>query len=102
MSAGPDTPESRALTVNIEKAMKDPSTVFGTPEVLDASPGLTAQQKRTILLQWKDQLLQLLTADDESMLGGKTSANANADCLQRVTNVLARRDTSMAQGHDGN
>lgn len=81
--------------MDIQKAMKNPSTVFGTPEVLDASTELTAEQKRAILLQWKDQLLQLLIADEESMLAAGASAGTNADCLRRVTDIITRLDAGL-------
>lgn len=78
--------------MDIEKAMKNPGTVFGTPEVLSASTELTAGQKRAILLQWKDQLQQLQAADDESMQGTEAAAGANAECLRRVTSILSQLD----------
>ncbi|HSC08222.1 MAG TPA: hypothetical protein VLD59_15455 [Steroidobacteraceae bacterium] len=91
-----DTTSSRALIVDIQKAMKNPGIVFGTPEVLDASTELSAQQKRAILLQWKDQLQQLLIADEESMLAAGASTGANADCLRRVTDTLTRINAGLS------
>ncbi len=76
--------------MDIPAAMKNPGATFGTPEVLDASTELTAGEKRAILLQWKDQLHQLLVADEENMLAPGASAGANADCLRRVTDALTR------------
>ena len=76
--------------MNIQQAMKNPATVFGTPEVLDASTELTPAEKRAILLQWKDQLQQLLIADEENMLRADAIAGANAECLRRVTDILSR------------
>jgi hypothetical protein len=76
--------------MNFQQAMKNPMGVFGTPEVLEASEELAAEEKRVILLQWKDQLQQLLTADDESMLRANAIPGANADCLRRITNILTR------------
>ena len=84
------TTSSRALIVDIQKAMKNPSTVFGTPEVLDASTELSAEQKRAILLQWKDQLQQLMVATEENMPGPESSSGANADCLRRIVDALIR------------
>jgi regulator of nucleoside diphosphate kinase len=76
-----------------QEAMKNPNVVFGCPEAVDASAELTTEQKRSILLQWKDQLRQLLIADEESMLRTGASPGANADCLRRVSNSLARLGT---------
>jgi hypothetical protein len=74
--------------------MKDPGSVFGSPEAVEASAELTASEKQAVLLQWKDQLEKLLIADDENMVraDAKARANAgmNADCLRRVTNIITR------------
>jgi hypothetical protein len=76
--------------MNFQQAKKNPMLVFGTPEVLEASTEFAVEQKRAILMQWKDQLTQLLTADDESMLRANAIPGANADCLRRVTDILTR------------
>lgn len=76
--------------MNLQKAMKNPMRTFGTPENLEASTEYDAAQKRAILLQWKDQLTQLLTADDESMLRADAKPGGNAECLRRVTDILTR------------
>jgi hypothetical protein len=76
--------------VNFQHAMKNPRSTFGTPESVEASGELDSEQKRLVLLQWKDQLQQLLTADDESMLRANAIPGANADCLRRITNILTR------------
>lgn len=76
--------------MNLQQAMKNPNVVFDSPELLESSTEFSAQQKCAILAQWKDQLEKLLIADDESMLRANATAGANADCLQRVTNILGR------------
>lgn len=74
----------------LHEAMKNPMGVFGTPEALEESTEYASEEKRAILLQWKDQLQQLLTADDESMLRTDAKAGANAECLRRITDILTR------------
>jgi hypothetical protein len=79
--------------MNIQQAMKNPGSVFASPEALDESTDLTSAQKRAILTQWKDQLEKLLIADEESMVRADPAAREagmNADCLRRVTNILSR------------
>ena len=76
--------------MNLQQAMKNPNVVFASPEVLEQSTEFTGTQKRAILRQWKDQLEKLLIADDESMLRADAKAGGNADCLQRVSNILNR------------
>lgn len=75
--------------MNIDQAMKDPNVVFASPELLEASTEFTPVQKRAILVQWKNQLEQLLIADEESMLREGAKPGANADCLRRITNILS-------------
>jgi len=76
--------------MDIEKAMKNPAATFGTPEALYSSAELTAEQKRAILLQWKDQLHQLLAAEDENMRAPGAPTGTSAECLSRVTNFLSQ------------
>lgn len=76
--------------MDIGKAMKNPASVFGTPEALMESKELTAEQKRAVLLQWKDQLQQMQAADDESMQASNATEGAMADCLRRVSSFLSR------------
>lgn len=76
--------------MNFQQAMKNPMRVFDTPEKLEASEEFASDEKRAILLQWKDQLLQLLTADDESMVRADAKPGANAECLRRITDILTR------------
>jgi hypothetical protein len=85
------------IAMDIDKAMKNPASVFGTPDVLNASTELTTEQKRAILLQWKDQLLQFQAADDEGMHRSETAAGATTKCLARVTSILSQIDTDLKQ-----
>lgn len=78
--------------MNLEQAMKNPASAFGTPEALRASSVLTTEQKRAVLLQWKDQLQQLQAADEEGMQRSESGAGATGDLLRRVTSVLSHID----------
>jgi len=78
--------------MDIDRAMSSPASVFATPEALSESSELTAEQKRAVLLQWKDQLQQLQAADDEGMRGDETAASTTGDLLGRVTSTLSRID----------
>jgi len=81
--------------MDINRAMRNPASVFGTPEALSESSELTAEQKRAVLLQWKDQLQQFQTADDEGM--PPAAAGTTDDLLERVTIILSRIDTDLTQ-----
>ena len=78
--------------MDIQQVMKNPGGTFSTPEALVASAELTAVQKHAVLLQWKDQLQQLLVATEENMPGPESSSGSNADCLRRVVDALTRLD----------
>ena len=78
--------------MDIDRAMSNPASVFATPEALSESSELTAEQKRAVLLQWKDQLQQLQAADDEGMRRNEAAASTTVDLLGRVTSILSRID----------
>jgi len=78
--------------MDIDRAMKNPGSVFGTPEALSDSNEITQEQKRVVLVQWKDQLQQLQAADDEGMRGREATAGATGDLLQRVTRMLSQME----------
>jgi hypothetical protein len=78
--------------MDIDRAMKNPASTFATPEALSESGELTAEQKRAVLLQWKDQLQQLQAADDEGMYRNEAAAGSTDDLLGRVTSILSRID----------
>jgi hypothetical protein len=69
-------------------------TTFATSgtgtEALEATSDLSDGQKHDLLLQWKDQLEQLMTATSENMPGPETASGSNAECLRRVVDAMAR------------
>jgi len=81
--------------MDIDRAMKNPEGTFATPEALSKSSELTTEQKRAILLQWKDQLQQLQAADDEGMQQNDAAASTTDDLLGRVTSSLSRIDADL-------
>lgn len=79
--------------MDYQLALKNPAQAFkGVPEAVESSTQFDAVQKRAILLQWKDQLIQLQKATNENMPGPESNG-AGADCLRRVVDVLHRLDT---------
>jgi hypothetical protein len=85
------------IAMDIDTAMKNPASVFDTPEALSASTELTAEQKLALLLQWKDQLLQLQAADDEGMRRSEGAAGVTTDVLGRVISTITRIDPDLKQ-----
>lgn len=79
--------------MDFQQALKNPGKMFGDlPEALEASTEFDARQKRAILLQWKDQLMQLQRATNENMPGPESNG-AGAECLRRVVDALIRLDS---------
>ena len=78
------------MDLDLKRALKNPNVVFASPEVVENSTRLTPKQKRVILLQWKDQLRQLLVADEESMLHPRPYGSDSAECLRRVMDSMLR------------
>ena len=78
--------------MDFASVMKNPGRSFASPEALEASAGFSAAQKRAILMQWKDQLEQLMVATQENMPGPETASGANAECLRRVVDALSRTE----------
>lgn len=79
--------------MDYQLALKNPGKVFeGVPEAVESSTQFDAVQKRAILLQWKDQLIQLQKATGENMPGPESNG-AGAECLRRVVDALTRLET---------
>lgn len=76
--------------MDLQTAMNNPAKAFDTPEAIESSTEFTNEQKHAILLQWKDQLEQLMVATEENMPGPESRSDVNADCLQRVVDALTR------------
>ncbi len=80
--------------MKFEQSMRDPHAVFGSPEALENWEFFSTLEKAAILVQWQDQVVQLLIADDEGMprtdIASRSNAGKNAECLRRVTDAIGR------------
>ena len=76
--------------MDLERAMKNPMSTFGTPEALLESAELTTEQKHAVLLQWRDQLEQVQAADEEGMQAGEAATATTNDLLRRVSSLISR------------
>jgi hypothetical protein len=81
--------------MDIDRAMKNPASSFVSPEAVSVSGELTAEEKHSVLLQWKDQLQQLQTADDEGMRQNDAATSRTDDLLGRVTSALSQIDADL-------
>jgi hypothetical protein len=67
-----------------QKALRDPKSVYATPEQVLADPRLDRYGKKAILRTWQEDAEQLQRAEEEGMMGGERSM------LTRVQNALDR------------
>ena len=56
-------------TIDYEKALLDPSSVFATPEEVLERPELTKKQKIEILRRWEYDANEVAVAEEEGMIG---------------------------------
>lgn len=77
--------------LNLDQAMKNPGRYFGRPAAICDSTELSREQKRAVLLQWKNQLQQEQTADNENMQG-EGMPDVGAQTLEQVSKALLQLD----------
>jgi hypothetical protein len=73
-------------TVNLEQALLSPSTVFKSPRDVLCTPGLSDEERRKILEQWKLDAERLEESANENMTGGERSY------LSEVSKALTELD----------
>jgi hypothetical protein len=56
--------------INFNKALADPSAVFGSPFRILSCPDLSVEEKIEILKQWEYDARELEVAEEENMQGG--------------------------------
>jgi hypothetical protein len=73
-----------------DKALRDPSAVYQFPREVLADETLTHEQKREILLRWKQDAQQLEIAEEENMAG--EGAPIMLSRVNRCLDLLAQTD----------
>jgi hypothetical protein len=61
--------EGLSASVEMEKALLDPASVFATPEEVQSHPGLKPEQKIEILRRWEYDAAEVAVAVEEGMPG---------------------------------
>lgn len=84
-----------AATVNLQEALRDPASVFATPEEVAAHPGLAPEQKIEILRLWEYDAAEAEVATEEGMPGG------NGDLLRRILLALEGLGAASETGESG-
>ena len=70
-----------------DAALSDPETTFLEPRFVVENKGLSHDEKVKILLDWRQDLLELQTATEENMPRERGESNVGAR-LTAVTNAL--------------
>jgi hypothetical protein len=71
-------------TIDVDKALLDPSSCFETPEEVIEAAGLSREQRVAILKSWERDARELAVAEEEGMGDGEASL------LRRVLTALGR------------
>jgi hypothetical protein len=85
----------RTQSVELERVLGDPASVFATPEEVAGHPGLTREQKIEILRLWEYDAAAAEVATEEGMPGG------NGDLLQRILLALEGLGAGSESGDTG-
>ena len=78
---------------DIDKALIDPASIFGTPREVLARDELTREQKIEILRRWEYDARELEVAEDENMPGG------GPDILDEILAALHAMDAGIDLDH---
>jgi hypothetical protein len=60
-------PAVTGATIDLDKAKLDPASVFRAPKDVLGAPGLSVEDKKTILIRWEADAEALLRATEEGM-----------------------------------
>lgn len=75
-------------TIDLDKAKLDPASVFPAPGDVLFAPGLSADEKKSILERWQDDAAALMRATEEGMPA--SDLRAPGELLRAVQEALQR------------
>jgi hypothetical protein len=78
------------MTTGVKEAVVNPSKVFNSPMDVIRTPGLTDDEKRTILESWEQEARLLQTATAENMAGGEES---RIEEVRKAIDMLEKHDS---------
>jgi hypothetical protein len=81
--------------VNVGAALRDPASIFATPEEVASHQALTREQKIEILRRWEYDAAEAEVATEEGMPGGDN------DLLRRIVLALEGLGGANAVGDTG-
>ena len=77
--------------INVEKAIKNPSSIFNDPLDIVASDELTKEEKIKILESWRYDAKQMSVATEENMVG------INGELFFKILDALKLLNSSDAE-----
>lgn len=80
--------------MNLEQYKAEPTDYFDSPQAVLDHPGLSAEDKKEILVSWKDELVQLQTATEENMPQLDPEVHKEAS-LGQVARALEQLEASL-------
>jgi hypothetical protein len=80
--------------MNLEQAKLDPGSVFRAPEEVLAAPGLSPDDKKSILVRWEADVEALLRATEEGM--PPADNRSPAELLRAVQEAIQSLETGQA------
>jgi hypothetical protein len=76
--------------IDLDKAKLDPASVFGAPKDVLFAPGLSADEKKSILIRWEEDVEALMRATGEGMPARES--RAPGELLRAVHEAMQRLD----------
>ena len=83
----------KTTTVDMDRALFDPGSVFATPEDVLIHEGLSKAQKIDVLRRWEYDASEISVSTEEGMRGD------NGDLLQRILRALDQLDSGIDSEH---
>jgi hypothetical protein len=84
-------------TIDLDQAKLDPASVFNTPWDVVGAAGLTADDKRSVLIRWEADADALLRATGEGM-EPMSDSRSPAELLRTVHEALEQIDAASRHG----
>lgn len=82
--------EERQSPTWLDQALRDPASIFASPEAVADHPGLSLEQKIEVLRTWEYDAAEVAVAEEEGMRGPEN------DLLQHIVLALA----ALTHGRD--
>jgi hypothetical protein len=86
------------MVMRKDKLMRNPQEEFRTPQRVLDDPELSENQKVSLLMNWRSDLIEIQRADGENMQNAADDEGDVAVALKRVTDALTTLGADPATG----